>query len=458
MAADEIERFRREIIERTGDPQQAENLTDQDLLREVMNTVGKHGRLGESIRCVVSVSMLTEGWDANTVTHVLGVRAFGTQLLCEQVDRPRAAPPVLRPERGGPVQRRVRRRPRHPVRLHGEAGGRAAAAAARDDPGQGGAARARRTSRSASRASRATASSCRRSGSTASSTTTRSLELTPDLVGADDDPERGDHRRAASTSPSSTPATCGRPRSSIELTIAPALTRSGATPDGDPQLHLFGQLKRITREWLDDYLVCKGGTYPGAAQVQDARRHGLRAHHGGDHPRLRRRAADQGGARPVQPDRLDDARQLHHVEDDRWETDAAPLPRQLGRSSTATGRPSSAASSRRIRACAPTSRTTTSGSRCPTATARRAARTSRTSSCSSTTGTATTTCCTWSSRSRATGARTRRRRSRRWRRTGCPRVNHSATYGRWAFAEFTDVYEIESGFEANGRERVRPDD
>ena len=85
MAADEIERFRREIIERTGDFRQAENLSDQDLLREVMNTVGKPGRLGEAIRCVVSVSMLTEGWDANTVTHVLGVRAFGTQLLCEQV-------------------------------------------------------------------------------------------------------------------------------------------------------------------------------------------------------------------------------------------------------------------------------------------------------------------------------------------------------------------------------------
>src|SRR5690606_5372345 len=50
-----------------------------------MNTVGKKGRLGEQVRCVVSVSMLTEGWDANTVTHVLGVRAFGTQLLCEQV-------------------------------------------------------------------------------------------------------------------------------------------------------------------------------------------------------------------------------------------------------------------------------------------------------------------------------------------------------------------------------------
>ena len=84
-AADEIDRFRREIIERTGDRQQAENLSDQDLFREVMNTVGKSGRLGGNTRCVVSVSMLTEGWDANTVTHVLGVRAFGTQLLCEQV-------------------------------------------------------------------------------------------------------------------------------------------------------------------------------------------------------------------------------------------------------------------------------------------------------------------------------------------------------------------------------------
>jgi type III restriction enzyme len=85
MAADEIDRFRREIIERTGDPRAADKITDHELLREVMNTVGKPGQLGGSIRCVVSVSMLTEGWDANTVTHVLGVRAFGTQLLCEQV-------------------------------------------------------------------------------------------------------------------------------------------------------------------------------------------------------------------------------------------------------------------------------------------------------------------------------------------------------------------------------------
>ncbi|MFN0095071.1 MAG: BPTD_3080 family restriction endonuclease [Dehalococcoidia bacterium] len=83
-ASDEIERFKRERIERSGDQRDAE-IPPEDLLREVMNTVGKEGQLGESIRCVVSVSMLTEGWDANTVTHVLGLRAFGTQLLCEQV-------------------------------------------------------------------------------------------------------------------------------------------------------------------------------------------------------------------------------------------------------------------------------------------------------------------------------------------------------------------------------------
>lgn len=85
-ASDEIERFRRERIER-GDRHAADNINDDDatLLREVTNTVGKEGKLGEQIRCVVSVSMLTEGWDANTVTHILGVRAFGTQLLCEQV-------------------------------------------------------------------------------------------------------------------------------------------------------------------------------------------------------------------------------------------------------------------------------------------------------------------------------------------------------------------------------------
>ncbi len=80
-AANEIEIFRQEYSRRFRN----EKITNADILREVMNTVGKPGKLGEHIRCVVSVSMLTEGWDANTVTHILGVRAFGTQLLCEQV-------------------------------------------------------------------------------------------------------------------------------------------------------------------------------------------------------------------------------------------------------------------------------------------------------------------------------------------------------------------------------------
>ena len=84
VAATEIEEFKREYHERFPE-RDVNNLTDEDLLREVMNTIGKQGRLGEQIKCVVSVSMLTEGWDATTVTHILGVRAFGTQLLCEQV-------------------------------------------------------------------------------------------------------------------------------------------------------------------------------------------------------------------------------------------------------------------------------------------------------------------------------------------------------------------------------------
>lgn len=56
-----------------------------EALRKVVATVGKAGQPGEHVRCVVSVAMLTEGWDANNVTHILGIRAFGSQLLCEQV-------------------------------------------------------------------------------------------------------------------------------------------------------------------------------------------------------------------------------------------------------------------------------------------------------------------------------------------------------------------------------------
>jgi type III restriction enzyme len=84
-AGPEIEQFMRERNRREGSGGAQGETSESELLREVMNTVGREGKLGEQIRCVVSVSMLTEGWDTNTVTHILGIRAFGTQLLCEQV-------------------------------------------------------------------------------------------------------------------------------------------------------------------------------------------------------------------------------------------------------------------------------------------------------------------------------------------------------------------------------------
>lgn len=65
-----------------------EGLSKQELaaaLRAKVDTVGQRGKSGEQIRNVISVGMLSEGWDAKTVTHILGLRAFSSQLLCEQV-------------------------------------------------------------------------------------------------------------------------------------------------------------------------------------------------------------------------------------------------------------------------------------------------------------------------------------------------------------------------------------
>ena len=113
-ASDEIELFKRDRRARMNNIEAADKISPEDLLREVLNTVGKRGKLGGSIRCVVSVSMLTEGWDANNVTHVLGVRAFGTQLLCEQVVG-RAAPPILHAQRRQQVRRGICRCFGHPI-------------------------------------------------------------------------------------------------------------------------------------------------------------------------------------------------------------------------------------------------------------------------------------------------------------------------------------------------------
>jgi len=259
MASDEIERFRREIIERTGDRQQAENITDQELLREVMNTVGKQGRLGEAIRCVVSVSMLTEGWDANTVTHVLGVRAFGTQLLCEQVIG-RAlrrqsyelnednkfnveyadvlgipfdftAKPVIAPVQ--PPRETIQVKAVRPdrdaleIRFPRVAGYRVELPEER---------------------------------LTASFNDDSVLELTPDLVGPSITKNEGIIGEGVELSLEHLD---DMRISTVLFHLTKRLVYTKWRDAGeDPKLHLFGQLKRITKQWLDSCLVCKGGTKP----------------------------------------------------------------------------------------------------------------------------------------------------------------------------------------------------
>jgi type III restriction enzyme len=266
MAGPEIDIFRREIVERTNDPRQAENLTDQDLLREVMNTVGKSGKLGESIRCVVSVSMLTEGWDSNSVTHVLGVRAFGTQLLCEQVigralrrqiyetnedglfnveyadvlgipfdftAKPVVAPPqkpretiqvkAVRPERDH-LEIRFPRVAGYRVELPEER----LTAEFNDDS---------------------------------------VLLLTPDLVGPSITQNAGIIGEAVNLSLEHLDDM--RPSTLLFHLTQRLLYTKWRDPNEEAKLHLFGQLKRITKQWLNTCLVCRGGTHPALLMYQE---------------------------------------------------------------------------------------------------------------------------------------------------------------------------------------------
>jgi type III restriction enzyme len=232
-----------------------------------MNTVGKPGQLGDSIRCVVSVSMLTEGWDANTVTHILGVRAFGTQLLCEQVvgrglrrqsyelnedgllpvdyadvlgipfdfaAKPVVAKPVppretvrvqaVRPDRDA-LEIRFPRVEGYRVDLPDER-------------------------------------------LTANFGPNSVLELTPDLVG----PSIVKNQGIVGEGVELTLAHLRDMRpSTILFHLARRLLLTKFRDSGEePRLHLFGQLKRIAREWLDGgYLHCTGGTYPAQLIYQD---------------------------------------------------------------------------------------------------------------------------------------------------------------------------------------------
>jgi type III restriction enzyme len=74
------------LLEQAELREESETASDAaERIREVVATVGKQGQPGEQVRCIISVAMLSEGWDARNVTQILGVRAFQSQLLCEQV-------------------------------------------------------------------------------------------------------------------------------------------------------------------------------------------------------------------------------------------------------------------------------------------------------------------------------------------------------------------------------------
>ncbi len=259
-AAEEIEQFKREIHIRTGDKKAAESVSDEDLLREVMNTVGKTGRLGEQVRCVVSVSMLTEGWDANTVTHILGVRAFGTQLLCEQVvgralrrqsydlneenlfDVEYAdilgipfdftAKPVVvtptEPRRAVHVRAITPERDTIEITFPRVEGYRV------DFGDEKLAARFTEDSR---------------------------LVLTPELTGPAKVLVQGVIGEGVNLTLEHLASI--RANTIIYHLTHHLLLHQFRDPNGDPKLHLFGPLKRIVRRWIrEGYLVCKGGTFP----------------------------------------------------------------------------------------------------------------------------------------------------------------------------------------------------
>jgi type III restriction enzyme len=262
-AALEIEQYKREIAQRSGAGEVGE-LSDSDLLREVMNTVGKKGRLGEQVRCVVSVAMLTEGWDTNTVTHILGVRAFSTQLLCEQVvgrglrrysydlnadglfnveyadimgipfdftAKPQVAP--VNPPKTMTRVAAVRERAALEMIYPRVVGYRI------DLPEE---------------------------KLEAKFTPNSKLVLTPDMVGPGQTLLEGIVGEGVTLTVAEMKDK--RP-STVSYELAKYLLYSYfKDADGEPKLHLFYQIQRIVRRWIDEgYLECKGGTGPWMLQI-----------------------------------------------------------------------------------------------------------------------------------------------------------------------------------------------
>lgn len=262
-AKEEIDRFKAEIRFRGGklahEVERGMEIPDAAILREVMNTVGKKGQLGEQVRCVVSVGMLSEGWDANNVTHILGIRAFGTQLLCEQVigralrrqsyelndqglfdveyadalgipfdfsARPEVTPPpppkevthikAISPDRDGLEIQFPRivgyRTELPPERLK------------------------------------------------ADFTEDSNLILTPEITGPAETQNEGIFGEGVSLDLKDLSRV--RDKTVLMYLTKYLLERHFRDGEGQPRLYLYGQLKKITSEWIQKYFHCERGTYP----------------------------------------------------------------------------------------------------------------------------------------------------------------------------------------------------
>ena len=277
---------------------------------------------------MVSVSMLTEGWDARTVTHVLGVRAFGTQLLCEQVvgralrrqsydlnedglfnveyadvlgipfdftAKPVVVPPP-RPRETVQVRAITPDRDACEIRFPRVQGYRVELPEEHVD---------------------------------AEFDDDSTFELTPEIVGPSITHNEGIIGEGCG-SVAQTPQGPAPFHASIPSHQDAAGETHWREPDQAPKLHLFGQLKRITRRWLNEHLVCKGGTHPAQLMYQELADRACE--------RITRGiVARHLGERAVKAvlDPYNSAGSTIHVnfttsKQTRWQDGTAPLPRQLG--------------------------------------------------------------------------------------------------------------------------------
>jgi len=286
--SNEIEQFRREFPNKSID--------DETLLREVMNTIGQKGRLGESIRCVVSVSMLTEGWDANTVTHVFGLRAFGSQLISEQVMgrglrrvsydlnedgkfNPEYADILGIPFDfiGEPTASTISP-PKKPIQIR--------AIREREDceitfPRVVG----YRTELPPTKVQADFVEDSR-------------LTITREMVGPTETVLSGVVGETTVIRPNERDYTFSRP-STLIMKLAGELVRAKyPNEDGSFDMRLFNRVRPVVRQWLDEYLVCADGTFAGMLEIQSLANRAIEKIHAAIE-RANQRRSEEGEVAPI---------------------------------------------------------------------------------------------------------------------------------------------------------------